>query len=187
MKKKLISIITLMMLTSTISVNAAHVPRESAPCNAVEEEIVVTENLIGSILDEVQNGLGYASAAAKARIIIFNAWRDGNTDGYAYGKLIDIANNAIYRYRDMYLRPEFYIENEEKVRNIIAEVITQYANGEIDYNTACFNAQTKIYQSVYPAFDPNEEFSKDSCYRDIPPIDSSLITIAKKLLLEAKG
>lgn len=40
----------------------------------------------------------------------------------------------------MYLRPNFYIENEKKVRDIIAEVITQYANGEIDYAKAELNA-----------------------------------------------
>lgn len=59
---------------------------------------------------------------------------------YAYGELTPIANNAIYQYRDMYLRPNFYIENEKKVRDIIAEVITQYANGEIDYAKAELNA-----------------------------------------------
>ena len=31
-----------------------------------------------------------------------------------------------------YLRPDFYIDNEEKVRAIIPAVITQYANGVID-------------------------------------------------------
>ena len=48
----------------------------------------------------------------------------------------------------MHLRPNFYIENEKKVRDIIAEVITQYANGEIDYTKAEFNARVKIYQFV---------------------------------------
>lgn len=116
MKKKFTFIIALALLTSTISVNAAPVPRESAPCNATEEKIVVAENLIGSVLDEVQSGLGYADARAKSNVIIFNAWLGGNTDGYAYGELVNIANNAIFQYRDMYLRPNFYIENEEKVR-----------------------------------------------------------------------
>ena len=55
-----------------------------------------------------------------------------------------IANNAIFQYRDMYLRPNFYIENEEKVRAIIADVIAQYANGELDYAKAEFNARVKI-------------------------------------------
>ena len=86
----------------------------------------------------------------------------------------------------MYLRPNFYIENEEKVRAIIADVITHYTNGEIDYIKAEFNARVKIYQSVNPAFNPDEEFAKDTCYRDIPSVDNSLFTIARKLILETK-
>ena len=86
----------------------------------------------------------------------------------------------------MHLRPNFYIENEKKVRDIIAEVITQYANGEIDYTKAEFNARVKIYQFVNHTFNPDEEFAKDTCYRDIPPIDNGMFTIARKLILEAK-
>ena len=130
--------------------------------------------------------MGYADARAKSNVLIFNAWLNGQTGGYAYGELIPIANNAIYQYRDMYLRPNFYIENEEKVRDIIAGVITQYANGEIDYTKAEFNARVKLYQSVNPTFNPDEEFAKDTCYRDIPPIDNGMFTIARKLLLEIK-
>ena len=130
--------------------------------------------------------MGYADARAKSNVIIFSAWLNGQTDGYAYGELTPIANNAIYQYRDMYLRPNFYIENEKKVRDIIAEVIMQYANGEIDYNKAEFNARVKIYQSVNSTFNPDEEFSKDSCYRDIPPVDNGMFIIARKLLFEVK-
>ena len=186
MRKMSIILTAISIMANAIVVNAAPVPRESAPCNATEEKIVVAEDLIGSVLDEVQSGLGYADARAKSNVIIFNAWLGGNTDGYAYGELVNIANNAIFQYRDMYLRPNFYIENEEKVRAIIADVITQYANGEIDYAKAEFNARVKIYQSVNPAFNPDEEFAKDTCYRDIPSVDSSLFTIARKLLIDAK-
>ena len=186
MRKMSIILTAISIMANAIVVNAAPVPRESAPCNATEEKIVVAENLIGSILDEVQSGLGYADARAKSNVIIFNAWLGGNTGGYAYGELVNIANNAIFQYRDMYLRPNFYIENEEKVRAIIADVITQYANGEIDYAKAEFNARVKIYQSVNPEFNPDEEFAKDTCYRDIPSVDSSLFTIARKLLIDAK-
>jgi len=137
-------------------------------------------------LDEVKNGMGFADARAKSNRIFFNAWLNRQTSGYSYGELTAIANNAIFQYRDMYLRPNFYIENEEKVRVIIADVITQYANGEIDYTKAEFNARVKIYQSVNPAFNPDEEFAKDTCYRDIPSVDNSLFTIARKLILESK-
>ena len=187
MRKISIPLTAISIMANAIVVNAAPVPRESAPCNATEEKIVVAENLIGNVLDEVQSGLGYADARAKSNVIIFNAWLGGNTGGYAYGELVDIANNAIFQYRDMYLRPNFYIENEEKIRAIIADVISQYANGEIDYTKAEFNTRVKIYQSVNPAFNPDEEFAKDTCYRDIPSVDSSLFTIARKLILEAKN
>ena len=174
-------------MSSTFSVKAAPIPRESAPCNATEHQIIVTENFISGVLGEVKNGMGYADARTKSNRILFNAWLDGQTSGYSYGELTAIANNAISQYRDMYLRPNFYIENEEKVRAVIADVITQYANGEIDYNKAEFNARVQIYQSVNPAFNPDEEFAKDSCYRDIPSVDSSLFTRARKLILAAKS
>ena len=186
MKKISIFLITLSFTASAVTANAAPVPIESLPCYAATEQVTVTENLISGILDEVKNGLGYADTRAKSNVLIFNAWLNGQTGRYAYGELTPIANNAIYQYRDMYLRPNFYIENEKKVRDIIAEVITQYANGEIDYTKAEFNARVKIYQSVNPAFNPDEEFAKDTCYRDIPPIDNGMFTIARKLILESK-
>ena len=186
MKKTVIFLIAISMITGAISANAASVPKESLPCDATMEQVTVVENVIGGILDGVKNGLGYADARAKSNVIIFNAWLNGQTGGYAYGELTPIANIAIYQYRDMYLRPNFYIENEKKVRDIIAEVITQYANGEIDYTKAEFNARVKIYQFVNPTFNPDEEFAKDICYRDIPPIDNGMFTIARKLILESK-
>ncbi|HCB95965.1 MAG TPA: hypothetical protein DEP65_10420 [Ruminococcus sp.] len=186
MKKLSVFFIAISIMTSIVTVNAAPVPRESAPCNATKHQIIVAENLISGVLDEVKNGMGYAEARAKTNAIIFNAFLTGQTSGYSYGELTAIANNAIFQYRDMYLRPNFYIENEEKVREIIADVITQYANGEIDYTKAEFNARVKIYQSVNPAFNPDEELAKDTCYRDIPSVDNSLFTIARKLILEAK-
>ena len=182
---KAIIILTLVSIFTTTTY-AAELPREAAPCNATNEAIVFVESCIGDILTEVQNGLGYSDARAKSNRIFFNAWLNGQTSGYSYGELTAIANNAIFQYRDMYLRPNFYIENEEKVRMIIADIISQYANGEIDYTKAEFNARVKIYQSVNPAFNPDEEFVKDTCYRDIPSVDNSLFTIARKLILESK-
>ena len=186
MRKISVFLIVISIMASAFSVNAAPVPRESAPCNATEHQIIVAESFISGVLDEVKNGMGYADARAKSNCIIFNAWLNGQTSGYSYGELTAIANNAIFQYRDMYLRPNFYIENEEKIRTVIADVITQYANGEIDCNKAELNARVKIYQSVNPLFNPHEEFAKDNCYRDIPSVDNSLFTIARKLILEAK-
>ena len=185
--KRIIAIITVFItLSSVFSVEAAEVPRESLPRNATEEQVVVIEKLVGRIFDEVINGLGYSDARAKSNVIIFNAWLNKQTDGYAFGELVNIANNAIWQYRDLYLRPNFYTENEARVRVIIADVITQYQNGEIDYNKACFDARVKIYQSVNPSFNPDIEFAKDSCYRDIPSVDNSLFAITRKLLLNGK-
>ena len=69
MKKTTICLITLAMLTSAVTVNAAPVPRESAPCSATEHQIIVAENFISGILDEVKNGMGYADARAYPRRI----------------------------------------------------------------------------------------------------------------------
>lgn len=101
----------------------------------------------------------------------------------SYGELIDIANAAIWQYRDMYLRPEFYVNNLEKVRDIIAPVIKDYKSSKITYAEAEFNARVKIYQSVNPNFNLDVEYTKDQIYRDIPSMDNSLFIIARKLLL----
>lgn len=183
MKKIIICLIITMTITSTV--NAAEVPRESAPCNATNEAITVVESFIGDILTEVQNGMGYADARAKSNRIFFNAWLNGQTNGYSYGELVAIANNAIWQYRDMYLRPDFYSNNLEKVRVIIAPVIKDYKSGKITYAEAEFNARTKIYQSVNPSFNPDVEYMKDPIYRDIPSFDNSLFILARKLLLNA--
>lgn len=187
MKKSIISIISIVsVLISSFSASAAEVPRESAPCNATNEAIVIVESFIGDILTEVQNGLGYADARAKSNRIFFNAWLNGQTNGFSYGELVEIANNAIWQYRDMYLRPDFYANNFEKVRVIIAPVIEDYKSGKITYAQAEFNARTRIYQSVIPSFNPDVEYAKDPCYQDIPPVDSSLFILARKLILETK-
>ena len=186
MKKSIISIISIVsVLISSFSVSAAEVPRESAPCNATNEAILVVECFIGDVLTEVQNGLGYADARAKSNRIFFNAWLSGQTNGYSYGELVDIANAAIWQYRDMYLRPDFYTNNLEKVRVISAPVIEDYNSGKITYAEAEFNARTKIYQSVNPDFNPDVEYMKDPIYRDIPSVDNSLFILARYLLLNS--
>ena len=181
MTKIIICLIIAMTITSTV--NATEVPRESAPCNATNEAIVVVESFIGDILTEVQNGLGYADARAKSNCIFFDAFLKGQTNCYSYGELVDIANAAIWQYRDMYLRPDFYANNLEKVRVIIAPVIEDYKSGKITYVEAEFNARTKIYQSVKPDFNPDVEYMKDPLSRDIPSVDNSLFILARKLLI----
>ncbi len=183
MKKIIMYLIITMLITSTV--NAAEVPREAAPCNASNEAIVIVESFIGDILTEVQNGLGYADARAKSNRIFFNAWLNGQTSGYSYGELVDIANAAIWQYRDMYLRPDFYVNNLEKVRVIIAPIIEDYKSGKITYAEAEFNARTRIYQSVKPDFNPDVEYMKDPLSRDIPSVDNSLFILARKLILNS--
>ena len=187
MKKSIIYIISIVsVLLSSFSVSAADVPREAAPGNASNEAIIIVESFVGDILTEVQNGLGYADARAKSNRIFFNAWLNGQTNGYSYGELVDIANAAIWQYRDMYLRPDFYTNNLEKVRVIIAPVIEDYKSGKISYEEAEFNARNMIYQSVKPDFNPDVEYMKDPMYRDIPAVDNSLFILARKLILESK-
>ena len=183
MKKIIMYLIITMLITSTV--NATEVPREAAPCNASNEAIVIVESFIGDILTEVQNGLGYADARAKSNRIFFNAWLNGQTSGYSYGELVDIANAAIWQYRDMYLRPDFYVNNLEKVRVIIAPIIEDYKSGKITYAEAEFNARTRIYQSVKPDFNPDVEYMKDPLSRDIPSVDNSLFILARKLILNS--
>ena len=86
----------------------------------------------------------------------------------------------------MYLRPEFYANNLEKVRVIIAPVLEDYKFGKITYAEAEFNARVKIYQSVTPNFNPDVEYMKDPINRDIPSVDNSLYILARKLILESK-
>ena len=182
---KAIIILTLVSIFTTTTY-AAELPRESAPCNATNEAIIFVESYIGDILTEVQNGLGYSDARAKSNRIFFDAFLKGQTNGYSYGELVDIANCAIWQYRDMYLRPNFYKDNLEKVRVIIAPVIEAYKSGKITYAETEFHARNRIYQSVNPSFNPDVEYMKDPLSRDIPSVDNSLFILARKLIFESK-
>ena len=185
MKKSITSIISIVsILISSSSVSASEVPGESAHYNATNEAIIVAESFTSDILNEVQNGLGYADARAKSNAIIFQTFLNGQTTGYSYCELVYIANNAsLAIYRDMYLRPDFYANNLEKVRGIIAPVIEDYKSGKITYAEAEFDARVKIYQSVNPNFNPNVEYMKDPICRDVPLVDNSLFIMARKLIL----
>ena len=77
----------------------------------------------------------------------------------------------------------FYTKNEDKVRHLISDVLEAYKLDRIDYNEAKKRSYEKIYQSVDASFDYDREFAKDTCYRNIPPVDNSLFTIARKLIL----
>lgn len=59
-------------------------------------------------------------------------------------------------------------------------------NGK-DFDTALKETHIKIYQSVNPSFNPDEQFSIDTCYRDIPTVDMAMFTVARKLLNDAQS
>ena len=176
------------ILTAAItqSAYAAEIPVECAPENATAESIAITENLISPILDEVQNGLGYQPAWCKAHNAVFNAVLAGNTNGYGYLDLAAVARNALIYYRDVYLRPEYYAEKEAAAKALLSDLICEVENGTKNYDTALKEAYTKIYQTINPAYVPNEEIGIDRIYLDIPAADTVMFTQARKLLKEAQ-
>lgn len=187
MKKRITTLaITLALTTTNISALAAEIPRESTPLNATEAQIQITENIIGDILEEVQTGnLGYTLAAGYANTKIRKAVMANQTDGNGYRILSPIAQNAIRVMRDKQLRPDAYAKAEEELKVLLADVITAVQNG-MDMDAATKEAYAKIYQSVNPNFNYDEQFSLDTCYRDIPAVGMEKFTVSRKLLLEAQ-
>lgn len=183
-KNILLTVILTAAITSTTY--AAEIPVECAPENATPESIAITENLISPILDEVQNGLGYQPAWCKAHNAVFNAVLAGNTNGYGYLDLAAVARNALIYYRDVYLRPEYYAEKEAAAKALLSDLICEVENDTKNYDTALKEAYTKIYQTINPAYIPNEEIGVDRIYLDIPAADTVMFTQARKLLKEAQ-
>ena len=174
------AVITAMLTLSTVQ--AAEIPRESAPLNATEEQIVIVENLIGDILDEVALGqLGYTEAAGAAKTRIRKAVVAGETNGYGYGILSPIVQNAILDIRDMYLRPEAYAQAETYLKVMLADLITAVQNG-MDSEEARKLAYERIYTSIDPGYDSTDLIVTDFCYHDMPTVDRALFTTARKLL-----
>lgn len=187
MKKRIITLaITAALATTNISAYAAEIPRESTPLNATEQQIQITENLISDILDEVQvDKLGYTLAAGYANTRIRKAVIANQTDGNSYGILSPIAQNAIRIMRDRQLQPDAYEQAEEELKVLLADLITDVRNGK-NYIEAVKEAYEIIYKSVDASFNYNEQFSLDTCYRDIPTVGNEKFTVARKLLLEAQ-
>lgn len=184
--KKLSKIIITVLLATAISqtVLAAEIPVESAPCNATIESIAITEELISEEMTAVQNGEGYQPAWARASRKIFDAVINKQTNGYGYADLANTTRNALIQYRDMYLRPDYYETQNEKVYNLIADLITAVQNGKY-YNEALNEAYIRIYQSIDPSYVPNTEIAMDKIYLNIPAADVVMFSRARKLLLEA--
>lgn len=184
MKKIIIFITATILNISAVTANAATIPIETYPENATEESAAIVGNLIGDILDEVQNGLGYQMAKGRANTIIRKAVIANQTNSYGYGILSAISQNAIRYYRDVYLRPDYYAEAEKTVRALIADLIIEVENGA-DYETVKDKAYTRIYQSANPSYNPEVDRVGDFCYWDIPPVDSVMLLQARKLLKNA--
>ena len=185
--KKLITLLLTAALSITVTAPAfaARIPRESAPENATEEAIQITENIIGGILDEINDG-NCDYAIGRANTLIRKAVIAKETNGYGYGLLSAITRNAIRTIRDMQLRPEMYQTMEEQLRTLLADVITEVENGK-DYDEAVKETYILIYKSVDPSFNPDIQFSLDTCYRDIPAVDMATFTVARRLLIEARN
>lgn len=73
----------------------------------------------------------------------------------------------------MYLRQEVYQEAEEWLKVLLADTITEVEN-ELDLVAATEEAHTKIYRLINPAFDPEVQFSIDTCYQDISAVDMAV-------------
>ena len=177
MKKFNTYIIIAILTLPNITAKAAGIPRETTPLNATENQIQIVENLIGDILDEVQaDKLGYGLAAGYANTRIRKAVISHQTNGSGYSILSPIAQNAIRYYRDLLLRPDYYTQTEEKLKVLLADLLTEVQNGK-DYNTAYDDA----------SFNPDIDMVGDFCYWNVPPVDSADFTIARKLLNEAQN
>ena len=179
--KKIKTFLTAAAISAAITSTtyAAEIPVECAPENATPESIPITENLISPILDEVP-------AWCKAHNAVFNAVLANETGGYGYLDLAAVARNALIYYRDVYLRPEYYAEKEAAAKALLSDLICEVENGTKDYDAALKEAYTKIYQTINPAYVPNEEIGIDRIYLDIPAADTVMFTQARKLLKEAQ-
>lgn len=189
--KKTLKVLTLvlaavLMTSFAVPAHANTIPREAIPDGTPQQAVDVAERLVADTLIKVQNGMGYADAKGETNRIIFKAFINNQTDGYSYGLLKVIANNAIFEYRDIYLRPEYYAQAEEKVKVIIAELITAVENGQMSYYDAKKEAYNLIYKSVDPTFDPKDRFLVDFCYWDVISVDGAMFNRARKLLIEAE-
>lgn len=183
---KLSKIITAVLLTAAISQTAlaAEIPIESAPCNATIESITITEQLIGEELTAVQNGEGFQPALASANRKIREAVIAEQTSGYGYAALANIARNALHQCRDMYLRPDYYNEQNEKVYELISDLILDVQNGK-PYSEALNEAYTRILKTIDPSYEPSGGIGTDKIYIDVPATDTVMFSRARMFLLEA--
>ena len=179
-------LIAVIMVISIMPAHATGISRESIPENTPQAAVDVAENYIRGTFVKVQIGLGYADAKGETNSILFNAFLKNQTGGYSYGLLTIIANNAMFEYRDMYLRPDAYAAYEAQVKVLLADLITAVETGAMTYKDAKKEAYTLIYKSVDPNFDPKDRFFVDFCYWDVISVDGAMFNRARKVLIEAE-
>lgn len=184
MKKIITTLLATAVITSATTAFAGAIPRESIPLNADERAVQITESIISDYLDEAASGTGYGLACGKANTAIRKAVIANETEGYSYTDLSPIAQNAIRIVCDMWLRPDVYKQAEEDIKILLADLIAEVQNGK-DYIQALKEAYIKIYQTADTSFNYDEQFSLDTCYRDIPTVGCEKFTVSRKLLLEA--
>lgn len=191
MRKNKIRIISILMAVITVfSVIPAHaqtIPREAIPDNTPQQAVDVAEHYIKNTLIKVQNGMGYADAKGESNRILFKAFINKQTCGYSYGLLTIIANNAMFEYRDMYLRPQAYAAYEKQVKILLADLIKAVECGKITYADAKKEAYNRIYKSVDPSYNPSDRFLVDFCYWDVISVDGAMFNRARKVLLDAEA
>lgn len=179
-------LIAAIITISSLPTLASDIPRETIPDNTSQAAVDIAESYVSDTLLKVQNGMGYADAKGETNRILFKAYLANQTGGYSYGLLSIIANNAIFEYRDMYLRPDVYVAYESYVKVLLADLITEVETGVKTYKDAKKEAYTRIYKSVDPNYDPAERFMVDFCYWDVISVDGAMFNRARKVLADAE-
>ena len=180
-------LIATILAFSALPTFASDIPREAVPDNTPQEVVDIAECYIRDTLTKVQSGMGYADAKGETNRILFKAILANQTGGYSYGLLKVIANNAIFEYRDMYLRPDVYAAYESYVKILLADLITEVETGVKTYKDAKREAYDRIYKAVDPNYDPNERMFVDFCYWDVISVDGAVFNRARKVLLDAEA
>ena len=180
-------LITTIVIILSMPTFASEIPREAIPDNAPQAAVDIAESYVSDTLLKVQNGMGYADAKGETNRILFKAYLANQTGGYSYGLLKVIANNAIFEYRDMYLRPDVYAAYESYVKVLLADLITEVETGVKTYKDAKKEAYDRIYKAVDPNYDPNERMFVDFCYWDVISVDGAVFNRARKVLLDAEA
>ena len=172
--------VILSVMLSTTSI-AADIPREAAPLDASEQAIQTTEKIIGGILDEVFNGLGYGPASGRANTLIRHAVAKGETNGCGYAELSAISQNSIRTIIDIMQRPNVYQTAETMLRPLLSEQIAAIKNGK-DYSETVLEA----YIVIYPEYFSVSQMFVDQCYWETTTVDPAILATARKILHDAK-